>query len=247
MNAVLFKAVLLTPRFSPDGKKIAYLSYSNKKPTVYLLDLLSGVKKILGNFTGMSFAPRFSPNGENIIFSLTKKGSSNIFMQDLKGGKSIQITNNRHINTSPSFSPDNKWIVFSSDRSGRQNLYVKEVKKNTKNKAKRISYGKGNYATPAWSPRGDYIAFTKSYQNEFYIGLMKSDGSEERIISKGYLTESPTWSPNGRTLAFNKIIKGSDNNFISSIYTIDITGNLEKKLNTPKEASDPDWGSSIKY
>ncbi len=241
------KNLVLTPRFSPDGKKIAYLSYSNKKPTVYLLDLLSGVKKILGNFTGMSFAPRFSPNGENIIFSLTKKGSSNIFMQDLKGGKSIQITNNRHINTSPSFSPDNKWIVFSSDRSGRQNLYVKEVKKNTKNKAKRISYGKGNYATPAWSPRGDYIAFTKSYQNEFYIGLMKSDGSEERIISKGYLTESPTWSPNGRTLAFNKIIKGSDNNFISSIYTIDITGNLEKKLNTPKEASDPDWGSSNKY
>ena len=238
--------LVITPRFSPDGKKIAYLSFSKKKPTVYLLDIITKKEKTLGDFSGMSFAPRFSPDGKKITFSLTKKGSSNIFVQDLNNNDIIQITKNRHINTSPSFSPDNKSLVFSSDRSGKQNLYIKKVDNNMREKAKRISYGEGNYATPAWSPRGDYIAFTKTYRNEFYIGLIKQDGSGERIISKGYLTESPSWSPNGRTLVFNKITK-KNNRLISSIFTIDITGNLEKKIVTPDEASDPDWGPSINY
>ncbi len=240
------KDIAITPRFSPDGKKIAYLSFSDKKPTVYLLDINTKKEKILGNFSGMSFAPRFSPDGENIIFSLTKKGSSNIFIQKLYNNEIIQITNNRHINTSPSFSPDNKWIVFSSDRSGKQNLYIKRNNGDISKKAKRISYGEGSYATPVWSPRGDYIAFTKTYRNKFFIGLIKKDGSGERIIATGYLTESPSWSPNGRTLIFNKVFK-LNNKLISSIFTIDITGNLEKKLDTKGEASDPDWGPSINY
>ncbi len=240
------KNIVITPRFSPDGKKIAYLSFSNKKPTVFLLDLDTKKEKTLGNFSGMSFAPRFSPDNEKIIFSLTKRGSSNIFIQKLSNNETIQITNNRHINTSPSFSPDNKWVVFSSDRSGKQNLYVKKSDDGITKKAKRITFGGGSYATPVWSPRGDYIAFTKTYRNEFFIGLIKEDGSGERIIATGYLTESPSWSPNGRTLIFNKVYK-SNNKLVSSLFTIDITGNLEKKLNTPGEASDPDWGPSINY
>ncbi len=240
------KNIAITPRFSPDGKKIAFLSFSDKKPTVFLLDLATKKEKVLGNFSGMSFAPRFSPDSEKIIFSLTKKGSSNIFIQKLSNNETIQVTNNRHINTSPSFSPDNNWIVFSSDRSGKQNLYIKKNNDDFSKNAKRITFGQGSYATPAWSPRGDYIAFTKTYKNEFFIGVIKKDGSGERIIATGYLTESPSWSPNGRTLIFNKVYK-SNNKLVSSIFTIDITGNLEKKLNTPGEASDPDWGPSINY
>ena len=239
--------LVLTPRFSPDGKKIAYLSYTKDKPTVILLDIYSNKKSSLGNFSGMSFAPRFSPDGKDIVFSLTNKGSSNIYISNIKTKNISQVTNNKHINTSPSYSPDNKWLVFSSDRSGKQNLYIKKILNNFKNKEKRISFGEGNYATPVWSPRGDYIAFTKSYKKNFYIGLIKSDGSGERIISKGYLTEGPTWSPNGRTLAYYKIIKNNNNKLVSNLYTIDITGSLEKKLITPTEASDPDWGPSNKY
>ena len=240
------KNLVLTPRFSPDGRKIAYLSYSVNKPTVYLLDLLTKENKVLGNFSGMSFAPRFSPDGENIIFSLTDKGSSNIFILNIESNKISQVTNNRHINTSPSYSPDNRWLVFSSDRAGKQNLYIKKITSSFKKKSKRITFGGGNYATPVWSPRGDYIAFTKSLGKNFYIGLIRKDGSGERLIAQGYLTEGPTWSPNGRTLAYYKISK-KKNNLSSNLYTIDITGNLEKRLPTPDQASDPDWGPSIKY
>ena len=151
-----------------------------------------------------------------------------------------------NINTSPYFSPDGKKVVFSSDRAGKQNLYIKKIG-DTINKIERITYGKGNYATPVWSPRGDYIAFTKSYRKSFFIGLIQPNGKGERLISEGYLTDGPTWSPNGRTLAFYKTVKNKNNKYVSKLFTIDITGNLEKELVTPYQASDPDWGPSIKY
>ena len=81
----------------------------------------------------------------------------------------------------------------------------------------------------------------------FYIGLMKPNGTRERTIAKGYLIESPTWSPNGRTLAFYRITLNSNGSKNSKLYTIDITGNRERLLNTPGHASDPSWGPSLKY
>ena len=240
------KELVLTPRFSPDGRNIVFLKYLNNKASVYLMNIKSRNTRILGNFSGMSFAPRFAPSGKEIIFSLTDKGKSNIFLQNLENNKKLQITNNKYINTSPYFSPDGKKIVFSSDRAGKQNLYIKNIEKKY-SKIDRITFGRGNYATPVWSPRGDYIAFTKSYRKKFFIGLIKTDGTGERLISEGYLTDGPTWSPNGRTLAFFKTIKGNNGQFVSKLFTIDITGNLEKELHTPYEASDPDWGPSIKY
>ena len=240
------KDLVLTPRFSPDGKNIVFLQYKDNKASVYLMNLMSRRIKILGNYSGMSFAPRFSPNGKKIIFSLTERGKSNIFIRDLEKNKQFQVTNNKYINTSPSFSPDGKKVVFSSDRAGKQNLYIKKIGDNI-NKIERITYGKGNYATPVWSPRGDYIAFTKSYRKSFFIGLIQANGKGERLISEGYLTDGPTWSPNGRTLAFYKTVKNKNNKYVSKLFTIDITGNLEKELVTPYQASDPDWGPSIKY
>ena len=238
--------LVLTPRFSPDGKNVVFLQYKNNKASVYLMNLISEKINILGNYSGMSFAPRFSPGGKKIIFSLTERGKSNIFVQELESKKKYQITNNKYINTSPYFSPDGKKIVFSSDRAGKQNIYIKKID-NKFSKSERITFGLGNYATPVWSPRGDYIAFTKSYKKRFFIGLIKENGKGERLISEGYLADGPTWSPNGRTLAFYKIVKKRNDKYVSKLFTIDITGNVEKELKTPYEASDPDWGPSIKY
>ena len=241
------KELVLTPRFSPNGKDIVYLSYKNNKPSVYILNLLTKETKILGNFDGMSFAPRFSYDAKKIIFSLTKRGSSNIFILNVLDDKVSQITNNRYINTSPYFAPSGKEIVFSSDRAGKQNIYILKLSPSLNKKPRRITYGKGNYATPVWSPRGDLIAFTKTVNKKFYIGVINTNGKNERLIAEGYLAEGPSWSPNGRTLTYYKINKKNDKEKASKLYTIDITGNLERVLETPDEASDPDWGPSIKY
>ncbi len=105
--------LVLTPRFSPDGKKILYLSYKNRIPQVHMLDLRSGKSQLLGHFPGMSFAPRFSPDGEYAIMSIAKNGATNIYEMNLRNKKVSQITEGgASINTSPSYSPDGKNIVF---------------------------------------------------------------------------------------------------------------------------------------
>jgi TolB protein len=107
----------------------------------------------------------------------------------------------------------------------------------------RISFGQGRYGTPVWSPRGDLIAFTRLYQGKFYIGVIRPDGSGERLITTAYHVEGPTWSPNGRVLAYFKEMPTGRNGDGRSakIYTVDLTGYNERVLNTPGDASDPAW------
>ena len=232
----------LTPRFSPAAQQIAYLSYFNKIPRVFILDLNTGKQKVLGDFPGMTFSPRFSPNGKKLIMSLAKNGNTDIYEMNLKNLEMKRLTNYKGIDTSPSYSPDGRKIVFESDRSGRQQIYRMDLK--TK-KIKRISFNQGKYATPVWSPRGDLIAFTKLLNGEFYIGVMYSDGSGERVVYKSYLVEGPSWSPNGRVLAFysqSKLKKKISN---PKIKAIDLTGRNLRELITPSDASDPAWSGLL--
>ena len=235
-------SLVLTPRFSPTQQQITFFSYRGVnrgiKPSVYLYNLLTGKIEILGEFPGMSFSPRFSPDGLDLIMSLSQNGSINIHVMNLKNRKTKQLTKGMAIDTSPSFSPDGKKIVFNSDRSGGQHLYIMD--KNGKNPI-RISFGRGSYATPVWSPRGDYIAFTKFTRGRFFIGLMHPDGSAERLIAEGYLTEGPTWAPGGRVLSFFRQTPQKDGSMKTRLFIIDITGNREKELITPEDASDPAW------
>jgi TolB protein len=106
--------------------------------------------------------------------------------------------------------------------------------------ARRISFGEGSYSTPVWSPRGDTIAYTRQYQGKFAIGIMKPDGSGERILTEGFHNEGPTFAPNGRVLMFFR-----DPGNGPSLYTIDITGRNELRVPTPSFASDPAWSPPL--
>jgi TolB protein len=112
---------------------------------------------------------------------------------------------------------------------------------------RRISFGQGRYATPVWSPRGDLIAFTRFAESEFFIGVVRPDGSGERLLTKGFLVEAPTWAPNGRVLMYFKQNpsdqRGQGTN--SRLYSIDLTGYNEREIITPTEASDPAWSPLI--
>ena len=236
------KTLVLTPRFAPSVQKIAYLSFDKGKPRIFIMDITTGITEDLGHFDGMNFAPNFSPDGKKLLLSQVIKGNSEIFLYDLNTKKKSRLTNNMAIDTSPSFSPDGKRIVFNLDRASSQQLYVMDADGSN---VKRISFGsKGSYATPVWSPRGDYIAFTKIQNNTFYIGVMHPDGSGERLITEGFLVEGPTWSPNGRVLAFFKQ-QGPNNEAgiagPTGLYSIDITGYNERYIPTPQDASDPAW------
>jgi TolB protein len=227
--------LVLTPRFSPASQEITYMSYGQGDPRVYLLNIESGQREVVGNFPGMTFAPRFSPDGGNVIMSLQRGGNSNIFVMNL-GSKAItRLTDSAAIDTSPSYAPDASRICFESDRGGRQQIYVMAA---SGGNPQRISFGEGSYSTPVWSPRGDVIAFTKQSGGQFAIGVINPDGSGERILTSGYHNEGPTFAPNGRVLMF---FRDPGGNTGPALYTIDLTGRNEQKVPTPSYASDPAW------
>ncbi len=238
------KNMVLTPRFSPKGDKLLYLSFiRGKKPKVHIRDLRTGHDKVLANLPNMNFSPRFSPIGDKALIALSEGGASNIVEIDLNNGRMHKLTTGGALNLSPSYSPDGKKIVFNSDRNGTRQLYVMNA---DGSEIERISFGTGSYAAPAWSPRGDYIAFTKQGSEGFSIGVMRADGSGERLLTSGYLVESPTWAPNGRLILFTREIAGYKKRRASTgIYSIDLTGYNEREVKTPKEASDPDWSSTF--
>ncbi|MEM9278375.1 MAG: Tol-Pal system beta propeller repeat protein TolB [Pseudomonadota bacterium] len=228
--------LVLTPRFSPTRQEITYMSFDGGQPRVYLLQIETGQREIVGNFPGMTFSPRFSPDGQKVVMSLQQGGNANLYSMDLRSRNTTRLTSGAAIDTAPSYSPDGSQIVFESDRGGRQQLYVMPA---SGGEAKRISFGTGRYSTPVWSPRGDLIAFTKQSGGQFLIGVMRTDGSGERILTEGFHNEGPTWSPNGRVLMFFRDSPGASGG--PQLYSIDLTGYNERRIPTPNFASDPAW------
>lgn len=232
------KNLVLTPRFSSRKLEIAYMSYENEIPGIFLYNLITKENKLLGNFHGMTFAPNFSNDGNSIIMSLEEKGSSSIYKMNINTKKMKSLTSYGFIDTSPCYSPDDSSIVFSSDRGFDNNkigLYIMDA--NGKN-LRKISSGDGKYFQPAWSPDGNWIAFTKQCDSVFYIGILRPDGSEEKTIISGYLVESPCWSPNGREIMFTMEVGPGDK---PHLYRINLLENSLKKINTPHGASDGSW------
>jgi TolB protein len=225
--------LVLTPRFNPSTQEITYMSYGQGDPRVFLLNIETGQKEIVGDFPGMTFAPRFSPDGQRVIMSLSQGGNSNLFVMDLRSKATTRLTDTPAIDTSPSYSPDGARLCFESDRGGSQQVYVMAAGGGA---AQRISFGNARYSTPVWSPRGDYIAYTRQSGGSFGIGVMRPDGSGERVLTEGFHNEGPTWAPNGRVLMFFR-----DPGTGPSLFTIDITGRNELKIPTPSFASDPAW------
>ena len=236
--------LVLTPRFNPTAQMIAYMSYIQGRPRVYLFDLETGRQEMLGNFPNMTFSPRFSPDGKSVVMALEQNGNSDIYLMDLATRAVKRLTNDPGIDTAPTFSPDGKQIAFESSRGGSQQIYVMNADGSN---VHRISFGPGKNGTPVWSPRGDLIAFTKITPNFFGICVMRPDGSGERQLTHGWQDEGPTWAPNGRVLMFTRTLETGRNGTGggSQIWSIDITGKNERRVLSPGDASDPAWSPLI--
>jgi TolB protein len=202
--------LVLTPRFSPSTQEITYMAFGQGDPRVLLLNIETGQREVVGNFPGMTFAPRFSPDGQRVIMSLQQGSNANLFVMDLRSKAVTRLTQTPAIDTAPSYSPDGTRICFESDRGGSQQIYVMNA---SGGNAQRISFGEG-------------------------IGIMRTDGSGERLLTDGFHNEGPTFAPNGRVLMFFRDPGGNSG---PSLYTIDITGRNEQRVPTPSFASDPAW------
>lgn len=226
--------LVLTPRFSPSQQTVAYMSFAQNRPRVYVYNIGTGRQTLVGNFPNMSFAPRFSPDGQSLVFSMAQGGNTDIYRMSVNGGTPQRLTSTPGIDTGPSYSPDGSKIVFESDRGGTQQLYVMNADGSDQ---RRVSFGGGRYATPVWSPRGDLIAFTRMGGGGFRIGVMRPDGSGERLLTDSWGDEGPTWSPNGRVVMFFRSQRGGR----ADLWSVDLTGVNERRIPTPLDGSDPAW------
>lgn len=229
------QATTLTPRYSPDYSKIAYLSYLNGTPRIYVYDIGSGQQRLVTEGKGPTFAPRWAPDGKSILYSMAIAGNTDVYRVSAMGGESQRLTDSPGIDVGGSYSPDGSKIVFESDRSGSQQVYVMNADGTNQ---KRVSFFGGRAATPEWSPRGDQIAFTHIAGN-LRIAVMNPGGGELRYLTDSWQDEAPTWSPNGRIVQFFRTAESTGR---TSIWQVDLTGRNERRLNTPVDASDPAWG-----
>lgn len=231
------EVTVVTPRFSPDGSRIAYMSFTGGQPHVRILDVASGNDRPLVQAPAMSFAPAFSPDGRQIVFSMATGGNSDIYVVSADGGFPQRLTSVAGSDTSPSFSPDGSRIAFESTRSGTQQLYVMNADGSDQ---RRISFGGGAYGSPVWSPEGELIAFTRIGGGALRVGVMSESGSDERMLTSGRQDEAPSWAPNGQLIVFQRTDQGSGR---SSLYMVPLAGGEPRRLTTPQDASDPSWSA----
>jgi len=235
--------MVMSPHFSPNMQTVLFLSYRDPDPTVWALDMNTGAQHRLGKFGGMTFAPRFSPDGTRVAMSLVDADAVNLYEYDI-AAKTMRRLTDGGINTSPSYSPDGTRMAYNSNASGSQQLHILDLKTMT---STRLSYGDGRYATPAFSPDGNYIAFTRITADTFYIGIMDPDGKHEKILASGWFMESPSWAPNSRRVVYYETDRASDTDRTSHIRSVDIIGqnNYEIKLPAGVNGTEPTWSPKL--
>jgi len=194
------KSIILSPRWSPNGNFLAFTSFNDGRPEVYIKDLSTGSERKVASFDGLNLSGYWSPDGKRILLTLSKDGNEEIYDLEINTKKLKRLTTNYSIDVSPSWSPDGKKIVFVSDRGGSPQIYTMDADGTN---VKRISF-EGNYNTsPSWSPRGDRIAYEGRINGRFQIFTIDPEGNNLlQLTFDDADNESPSWSPSGRQIVY---------------------------------------------
>ena len=229
------RSINLSPRWSPDGNRIAYTSYRNNNPDLFLLDLRSGRRTPISSTPGLNAAPAWSPDGEWLALAKSAGGGTNLHLMRSDGSGQRQLTFGSSIAISASFSPDGKQIVFSSDQGGVPQIYVMDV---TGSNLQRLTFRTNYNVSPRWSPRGDKIAYVSRDGGAMDIWVMDPNGNNQQRVTEGRgKNEEPAWAPGGRHLVFTSNRDGRRN-----IYRIGADGSDPIRLtNNGRDNYLPDW------
>jgi TolB protein len=240
INITNHQSIMMSPRWSPDGKLLAFTSFKGGRPEVYIRNLINGTEKKVASFEGLNLCGSFSPDGKKILLTLSKDGNEEIYILEIDTLKLSRMTSNYSIDVSPSWSPDGKRIAFVSNRSGSPQIYTMDAGGNN---VKRITY-EGTYNTsPSWSPRGDRLAYEGLKNDKYQIFSVDAEGNNPtQLTFDNADNASPSWSPSGR-----QIVYVSQKNSKSKIFIMNSNGSNPRLLNEYGTKSVmPAWSPRLK-
>jgi len=228
---------LLSPAWSPDGRKIAYVSFESGNSAVYLQDIGTGSRQLLASHPrGINSAPSFSPDGSKLAVSLSYVGNPEIFVIDIASKQERRVTNNFAIDTEPTFTPDGQSIIFTSDRSGKPQLYQTSV---AGGDAQRLTFSGGFNASPSISFDGKQIAMVQGNGNVYRIVIMdRSLGGQVRPVSPGNVDDAPSFAPNASMLLY-----AASQGTRGVLYAVSADGLVRQRLVlSDGDVREPAWG-----
>lgn len=190
---------LMSPSWSPDGSKLAYVSFEKRRASIFMQDIVSGKRELLASFDGVNGAPAWSPDGRSMAVTLSRDGNPEIYSLTLSTKALKRLTSGPAIDTEPAWSPDGKSIVFTSDRGGGPQLYRMSAQGGS---AKRITFEGSYNASADFAPDGKSIALVHGEGGRYRIAVLELDSGQLRLLSDGQLDESPSFAPNGSMIIF---------------------------------------------
>lgn len=215
---------IMSPAWSPDGTRLAYVSFEGKRPRIVIQDLVSGTRRPISNQAGINGAPAWSPDGRYIAAALTATGGTDtdIYLIDAQSGQTRRLTNTPGIDTEPDYSPDGSKLVFTSDRGGSPQVYQMEVAGGS---IERLSYEGGYNARPRYSADGKSIILVQGSKRGYVIAALELGNRGTQILTEGSLDESPSFAPNGDIIMYASRFRGR-----GVLSTVSFDGKVKQRL-----------------
>lgn len=226
---------IISPAWSPDGTKMAYVSFEKKKPIVFIQSLYTGERKVVANFKGNNSAPAWSPDGSKLAVVLTYGANSQIYTISADGTNLQQVTKSSAIDTEPAFSPDGQYIYFTSDRGGRPQIYKVAAAGGA---ASRVTFEGAYNVSPRFSPDGKYLTYIRNDGGSFKVAVQDLGTGNVKVLSNGSQDESPSFAPNARTIMYATRVGGK-----GTLATVTVDGLVRQRLSEAGgDIREPAWG-----
>lgn len=226
---------IISPSWSPDGSKIAYVSFESRKPSVYIQSLTDGSRRLLANFKGSNSAPVWSKDGKTLLVALSKNGLHQIYSIDAKGGEPRQFTRSFSIDTEPVFNQDGLNVYFVSDRSGSPQIYKADINGSS---VTRITFEGGYNTSPSVSPDGKLLAYISKIGKDFKLKLINMVTSDVIHLTNTVADERPSFSPNGKLIVY-----ATEENGQECLMMTTLDGRVKTRLVVPLgDLREPNWG-----